>query len=118
MITIDSWWFDAVSTGPTKESITVVFYNAGPESIGVPDQGGPLFVEISGTFDNGTQFTITSTAPEGAVIKSGTQGIRGDWVGSGGFFIGSDLHRRSPEYTVSINNADLGVFGEITLQSV
>lgn len=102
----------------TKASIAMVFYNAGPESIGIPDPGGPLFVEISGTFDNGTSFTTTSTAPGGAVIQSGTEGITGDWKGSGCSFVGSDLHRSTAEYIVAIDNADLGVSGTISLQSV
>ncbi|KAF9893891.1 hypothetical protein FE257_010061 [Aspergillus nanangensis] len=112
----DSWWFDAFSS-TNNESITMVFYNAGPDSIGAPDLGGALFVDITGTFENGTEFAFHITAPDGAVVESGTQGIRGDWIGSGCSFMGSDLHQARPEYTVSIDNAALGVSGTLKLQS-
>lgn len=49
------WYFDAVSTSTQNESITIVFYEAGVNSLSIA--GVPLlYAVISGSFFNGTLF--------------------------------------------------------------
>ncbi|KAG5805587.1 hypothetical protein H9Q74_008013 [Fusarium xylarioides] len=112
------WYFDAVSSTSRNESINVLFYNHGLDSFQVPYVDGPLSLQVSGTFDNGTRFLLNDEATEGAVIESGTTGISGKFKGAGGSFRGSSLNDPNPEYTITVNNKRLGVHGKMTLRSV
>ncbi|KUI56178.1 hypothetical protein VP1G_03512 [Cytospora mali] len=85
----DWWYFDAVSAS-TNASVVVVFYNAGPDGFVNTYEGGPLSVSITGTFPNGTQYSLETPAT-GAVITTGSDGISLDFEGSGFGFVGSDL---------------------------
>ncbi|KAL5603583.1 hypothetical protein FOVSG1_006333 [Fusarium oxysporum f. sp. vasinfectum] len=85
---------------------------------GVPYIDGPLNLQISGTFENGTWFLLNDEATGGAVIESGTNGVSGKFKGAGASFEGSSLNDHNPEYTITVNNKRLGVYGKMTLRSV
>lgn len=112
------WYFDAVSTSSRNESLTVVFFNHGPETLDVPYGTGPLTVQIGGTFNNGTLFQYLAKATAGATIDSGSKMIKGNWEGAGCSFAGISLDDEHPEYIVSIDNEELGIFGTMKLRSV
>ncbi|KZL82643.1 hypothetical protein CI238_04141 [Colletotrichum incanum] len=114
--TFDWWYFDAVSTTSRNESLTIVFYNSGPRSLGNP--GGPLSVQISGVFANGTTFVTAVDATGGTTVQNDENGIFSVWNGAGASFAGTSLEQGSPEYIVTIDNPAIGVNGTLTLKSV
>ncbi|EXM14585.1 hypothetical protein FOTG_17027 [Fusarium oxysporum f. sp. vasinfectum 25433] len=84
----------------------------------VPYIDGPLNLQIYGTFENGTWFLLNDEATGGAVIESGTNGISEKFKGVGASFEGNSLNDPNPEYTITVNNKRLGVYGKMTLRSV
>lgn len=113
---LDWWYFDAVSAS-SNASVTVVFYNGGPNGFLNTYQGGPLDVTISGTFTNGTPFGLDESVASSAVVQYTSGAIAADWTGSGFSFAGSSLSLGGL-WTVSINAPSIGLTGVITLRSV
>ncbi|WYZ37662.1 hypothetical protein EsH8_II_001168 [Colletotrichum jinshuiense] len=114
--TFDWWYFDVVSTTSQNESLTIVFYNSGPQSLGNP--GGPLSIQVTGVFANGTTFATLVDATGGATFKNDENGISSVWNGAFASFSGTSLDHRNPEYTVTIDNSAIGVNGTLTLRSL
>jgi len=112
------WYFDVVSTSSKNEYVTIVFYNVGP--VGFPGGflDGPLAVEVSGSFSNGTLFDYMVPATVKAAITEDDRGLLGDWQGAGARFQGSSLSRPGVVYSIDFNSPELGVFGKVTLKSV
>lgn len=111
------WYFDAVSAS-TNASVVVVFYNSGPNALTKPYLGGPLSVDIIGTFANGTVFDLKIPASSANVEYGPDQGVSLDLVGSGFSFTGSNLKGTSVQYVVSIDSPSIGIKGTIRLDSV
>jgi len=113
------WYFDAVST-TTIESFAIAFFDFGKTTLEVPDLGGALVVEISGTFINGTSFLKSAAATRNASFVANGRGIASHWDGEAGeySFSGSSLDAPDVTYTVSMDDPDSGVFGSLKLQSV
>ncbi|KAK2609485.1 hypothetical protein N8I77_002982 [Diaporthe amygdali] len=117
--TFDWWYFDAVSTGK-NESVTLVFYNFGQTTLAVPYLDGPLLVQVTGTYENGTAFSKAIAASGNANFESSDRGIASEWIGSGGSysFTGSSLDMINPSYTISIDDPESGISGSLKLQSI
>ncbi|KAH8669029.1 hypothetical protein BX600DRAFT_266435 [Xylariales sp. PMI_506] len=112
----DWWYFDAVSAS-TDQSLTLVFYDAGPLGFLEPFDLGPLSVSLAGSFSDGLPFDIIAPALGGVSIENTEDGgISADWVGSGFNFTGTSLDSASPIYTISIDAPDFGVEGTIKFQ--
>jgi hypothetical protein len=109
----DLWYFDAFSK-TTGAAINIVFYNTGDFAA----NPHPLAVQVSGTFDNGTQFSAQAMASEGAVLKNDQQGVSGDWKGSGASFNGTNLNKPNVKYEIRFDSPSIGVKGTFVLQSV
>ncbi|RAK97871.1 uncharacterized protein BO80DRAFT_363014 [Aspergillus ibericus CBS 121593] len=108
----DFWYFDAFSTS-TPAAINVVFYNTGDFAA----NPNPLAVQISGTFDNGTQFSGQVLASKGVIFDQDDNGISASWEGTGATFRGSSLDKSSPEYIIRFDSPGIGVKGDIRLKS-
>lgn len=107
-----------VSTTTHNETVTVVFYNAGPDGFPGGYLDGPLSVEVSGTFANGTTFDLQASARSQAVISESSRGIKADWEGAGAKFRGSSLLRHDVAFEIEIESPEIGVFGKINMKSV
>ncbi|KAL4745439.1 hypothetical protein BDW72DRAFT_211316 [Aspergillus terricola var. indicus] len=108
----DFWYFDAFSTS-TKAAINIVFYNTGDFAA----NPNPLAVQVSGTFDNGTQFSGQVFASKGVVIDSDEDGISASWDGSGASFRGTSLEKPNPEYNIKLDSPSIGITGSVRLQA-
>lgn len=102
----------------SNESVVVVLYNSGPMGFFNTYHVGPLSASITGSFANGTLFSVTVEATGGAVITADDRGIAGEWLGTGFSFFGTSLERPRPKYVVAIDAPEFGIFGKITLESV
>lgn len=113
------WHFDVVGTAG---SLAVVFYNFGKYSLGVPYPGGPLLVQISGVFENGTSFSRSAAANEGATFDSlSFRGFSSSWFGEDGSvytFLGSPFEKPDMPVTLSLYGNEMAVYGDITLTPV
>lgn len=115
------WYFDAVSASDNS-SVVVVFYNGGPlgfiNSI-VYYEDGPLSVSISGSFANGTAYSLPVSSTGGAVVDVEGGTITGNWTGSGFSFVGTrEEGEEVMSYVISIDSPEIGVYGTITFESV
>ncbi|KAK3937747.1 Hydroxyneurosporene dehydrogenase [Diplogelasinospora grovesii] len=110
----DWWYFDAVSS-TTNESVTIVFFENGPEGFIQPGPAA-LWASVSGSFKNGSFFSYQVPAADKAVITQTSDTISGDWSGSGYSFDGRTRGNKS-EYVVTINTPAVGVAGTLTLRS-
>jgi hypothetical protein len=108
----DFWYFVAFSQ-TTGAAINIVF-NTGDFAT----NANPLAVQISGTFDNGTQFSAQSLASQGAVVKNNREGVSGDWKGSGASFNGTSLDKPNVKYEIVLNSPSIGINGIFVLNSV
>ena len=108
----DFWYFDVFSKS-TNQTLNIVFFNFG-DFIQYPH---PLTVQVSGVYPNGTDFYFEALANDGVTITNGPSGVAGDWKGIGSFK-GSPLDEPSIAYTITIDSADMGIFGNITFNSV
>lgn len=114
------WYFDVVSAS-TDASVTVVFYNGGPDGFINTYKGGPLSVQLSGTFANGTIFEIPAVPASSAIIDHGPhQNISVEYVDSGFSFAGTSVDEPAHrvEYIVTIDSPAIGVKGSIIMHSV
>jgi hypothetical protein len=109
----DFWYFDAFSK-TTGAAINIVFYNSGEFAT----NPHPLVVQVSGTFDNGTQFSAQAMASEGVVLKNDQHGISGDWKGSGASFNGTNLKKPNVQYEIAFDSPSIGLKGTFVLKSV
>lgn len=109
----DLWYFDAFSK-TTGAAINIVFFNTGDFAA----NPNPLAVQISGTFDNGTQFSAQVLASEGAVLKNDQEGVSGDWKGSGASFNGTNLDKPSVNYEILFDSPSINIKGTFILKSV
>lgn len=113
------WHFDVVGNAG---SLTVVFYNFGKYSLGVPYPGGPLLVQISGTFENGTSFLKSAAATEGAEFSSlDVRGILSGWSGENySLYAFSSGPFEKPDSPVELGlyGYDTGVYGTVRLTPV
>ena len=108
------WYFDAVSTSSTNESIVIVFYETPPNTF-LNSAETVLSVSVTGTFEDGTPFDVTLPVSGSAIIESKADGASGDWQGSGFKFEGSNAMTR---YKITGDNPALNISGTFTLQSV
>lgn len=111
------WYFDAVSAS-TNASVAVIFYNGGPDGFRNIYDGGPLSVQVSATFSNGTQYGVVVPATGGAVVETGPDGIHLEFKDSGFSFVGSGLDSSEVTYVMTIDSPDIGLQGTITWTSV
>lgn len=113
------WHFDVV--GRTR-SLSVAFFNFGECSLGIPYPGGPLLVQISGTFENGTSFLKSEAATEGAVFSSlAVRGILSGWSGENYSlysFSGGPFEKPDIPVVLGLNGYDTDVFGTVMLTPV
>ena len=107
-----------MSTSSRNESLNLVFYNAGSTGFPRGYNDGPLSVELSGTFENGTLFSYSLPVYDQAVFIENEVGLAGDWKGTGATFIGSNLSRPEIVYYATVYNPDIDVSGNIELRSV
>ncbi|KAL6689708.1 hypothetical protein J3F84DRAFT_353985 [Trichoderma pleuroticola] len=113
----DWWYFDAVSA-TTNASVTVVFYNTGPNGFPSSYVGdGPFSVGISGSFANGSLFFLTAPVTGDVVIKIDERGTSGEWSGSGFAFYGTSLDGANPTYVIKVDAPAIGCYGTVTLRS-
>lgn len=106
------------STSSVNESATVVFYEATVEGFPGSTPGAFLSVSVSGSFQNGSEYSIVLpvSANSSAVIESELDiGVSGVWGDSGASFEGKGL---LTEYTISIDSPSGGVNGSIVLHAV
>lgn len=113
------WYFDAVFT-TTIESVDIAFFDFGKTTLEVPDLGGSLVVQVSGTFTNGTNFFKSVAATRNASVVANGSGIASHWDVEGGdySFTGSSLDDPNITYTVSMDDPDSGILGTLELRSV
>ena len=111
------WYFDAVSTS-TNASVVIVFFNSGSNGFTNQYLGGPLSVQISGSFSNGSLFSFSTPATDGAVVRVSDRGLEAEWKGSGFSILGTSLNHPFATYVVSVEAPDISVEGKFTLVSV
>ncbi|KAF7593580.1 hypothetical protein BBP40_011200 [Aspergillus hancockii] len=108
----DFWYFDAISR-TTSAAINIVFFNTGDFAA----NPHPLTVQISGTFDNGSEFSGEALASGGAVITNDEGGVTGNWLGAGASFHGTNLDKPNVEYVIKLDSPNIGVKGTFKLKS-
>jgi hypothetical protein len=109
----DFWYFDAFSK-TTGAAINIVFFNTGDFA----ENPNPLAVQISGTYDNGTEFFAQALASKGAVLKNDEEGVSGDWKGAGASFSGTNLNKPNVTYEIILDSPSIGIKGTFVLKSV
>lgn len=113
------WHFDVVGR---SRSLNVVFYNFGGSSLDVPYPGGPLLVQVSGTFENGTSFLKSAAATEGATFDSlGPRGISSAWYGKNDsvyYFAGGPFNKPEIPLTLGFYGNDIEIYGAVWLTPV
>ncbi|KAK1856610.1 hydroxyneuurosporene synthase domain-containing protein [Colletotrichum chrysophilum] len=116
--TYDWWYFDAVSTS-SNESISVVFLMASSTAFPSSDTGGPMSVIVSGSFANGSAFSHTIPASDGALIieSEDKHEIDGAWGGANASFGGRGLDSNETSFKVILNSPKYGVYGSLSLRS-
>ncbi|KAL2276090.1 hypothetical protein FJTKL_01374 [Diaporthe vaccinii] len=117
--TFDWWHFSVVGR---NRSLSVVLYNFGESSLDVLYPGGPLLVQVSGTFENGTSFLKSVAATEGATFDSlGPRGISSAWYGKNDsvyYFAGGPFYKPEIPLTLGFYGNDIEVYGAIWLTPV
>ncbi|KAF9518995.1 hypothetical protein BS47DRAFT_1337549 [Hydnum rufescens UP504] len=94
------WWYFDVASYDSKASIVVVFSSEAVSLAGTPVPSGEINgASISGSFPNGTLFSIDVPAGDATVTTVG-EGSSGNWSGSGMGWVGTpDLS----SWTVTFN---------------
>ncbi|KAH8891132.1 hypothetical protein GQ53DRAFT_865874 [Thozetella sp. PMI_491] len=113
----DWWYFDVVSSSSSNESISVLFYNTGPNAFAGGDPNSPLSVQVSGSFPNGTTFNYAMPVTVQAVIEQSELGVSGDWQGTGLSFSGSNPQTAGGLFKIEFESPKLGLFGSINMKS-
>ncbi|KAK2766570.1 hypothetical protein CKAH01_15448 [Colletotrichum kahawae] len=116
--TYDWWYFDAVSTS-SNESISIVFLMASSTAFPSSDTGGPMSIIVSGSFANGSAFSLTIPGSDGALIAESEDKdeINGAWRGADAFFSGRGLNSNATSFKVILNSTAYGVYGSLSLRS-
>ncbi|KAJ7659595.1 hypothetical protein DFH06DRAFT_965437, partial [Mycena polygramma] len=111
----DWWYFDAVSTDPRSHaSVTVVFHTSAASAFPfLPPSDTTTVAQISGSFLNGTLFSVTMGA-KGATVTADENFSSGDWRGTG---LGW-THSGDGTYTVLVDAPHVGMQGRITFRSI
>jgi hypothetical protein len=109
------WYFDAVSS-TTLQSVTIVFFETLTTSFPTGSDSY-LSLQFAGTHADGTFFVFAVPAKDFSVAKIVTSGdgASGDWQDTGFKFTGNSA---ATKYTVTINNAEFGIFGNFVITSV
>lgn len=113
----DWWYFDSrTDQQGGNSSLVVIFWVEAPLSIVDQPLDIPsiLFVEVCGTFENGTMFNYVEYA-EQAVVTTKGDGTSGIWQGTGAEWTGAeDLSK----YDIKLNLSGVGIEGTLSLSSV
>ncbi|KAL4735274.1 hypothetical protein BDV11DRAFT_174017 [Aspergillus similis] len=112
--TYDWWYFDSINPNGNS-SLAVVFFLEAPKSgfVSTSNLSSLDFVQISGSFPNGTLFSEFILADD-AIISTQGDGANGNREGSGFSWSGApDLSR----YVVSIDSVKTGINGTFSLRS-
>ncbi|KAJ7693085.1 hypothetical protein B0H17DRAFT_1060712 [Mycena rosella] len=101
----DWWYFDVVASDPNSlASVVAIFYTTTANAFPFfPPSDSVTFVQITGTFENGTTFGTIVNA-DGATVRSDDNASSGDWHNSGF----SWTHTRDSAYTIVIDAPDIG----------
>ena len=107
----DFWYFDVFSQS-TNQTLNIVFFNSGDFA----QYPHPLAVQVSGVYENGTDFYFEAMADDGVHLTNGPDGITGDWGMAS--FSGSALDKPNVRYSISIDSLEMDIKGTIDFQSV
>lgn len=111
------WYFDIVSDSD-QSSLQVAFYSGFPFSP-ILGRKYPYYVQLSGTFGNGTAWGsyYAPTSGLGRVYHSGpTWGSAGDWPGIGGWVASGE--DSSASYIITFDTGRGGIVGELMLDQI
>ncbi|KAJ5350645.1 hypothetical protein N7541_008372 [Penicillium brevicompactum] len=110
----DWWYFDAIGTDGLSSLAVAFFIEANQSGFSVTENFTNMdFIQISGTFPNGTGFSDFLFA-DNAIVSTNGDGSNGLWNGTGISWAGSpDLHN----YVLTIDAEDLGYKGSFSLNS-
>ncbi|KAL3434763.1 hypothetical protein BDV09DRAFT_195463 [Aspergillus tetrazonus] len=111
----DWWYFDAIGTDGVSSLAVVYFVEASESGFTVTENFTTQdFVQISGTFPNGTTFSDFLFA-ENAIVSTMGDGSSGLWDGMGASWAGSpDLS----DYLIMLDASHLGYEGTFSMHSV
>lgn len=112
----DWWYFDAVSAS-TNASVSIIFFNSGPQGFALQYTGSPVSALVSGNFANGTSFSMGPIPASSAMVQYNDNSISGQWADTGFSFAGNGLGPGGM-YVVQINSPEIGVQGTFSLRSV
>ncbi|KAL9560687.1 hypothetical protein ACKAV7_015178 [Fusarium commune] len=117
--TWDWWYFDAVSA-TDNAAISVIFYNMAPNTLSIPYPGGPLFIAVRITFENGTSIDKSAIPNIGADFQISDWELASQWKGNNSLhtFTGSSLNVANSIYMISINDPGRGIVGSFQLNSI
>ena len=107
----DFWYFDVFSQS-TKQTLNIVFFNSGDFA----QYPHPLALQVSGVYENGTDFYFEAMADDGVHLVNGPDGVTGDWGMAR--FSGSPLDKPNIRYSISIDSPEMDIKGTIDFQSV
>lgn len=94
----------------------MTLFEAGPDA-GWTSSG--LYINLDGTFKNGTAFVYNPIPASYAVIQQGHGGISGEWKGSGIGFHGTSLNKGRPAvYTITFDVPELDIKGSVVMKSL
>ncbi|KAK9234115.1 hypothetical protein V1525DRAFT_422544 [Lipomyces kononenkoae] len=116
----DWWYFDVVSTD-ARASVTIVFYDSGPEGFINPYERGPLSVSITGLFPNGSAYDFSAPATSAVVSRhaGGSFATSGVYKDSGFEWKGTTSSDDGEvTYVVSIDAPSIGVNGTVSFKSI
>ncbi|OJJ54899.1 hypothetical protein ASPSYDRAFT_49051 [Aspergillus sydowii CBS 593.65] len=111
----DWWYFDAIGTDGVSSLAVAYFVEANKTGFAVTENfTNQDFVQISGTFPNGTTFADFLYA-DNAIVSAMGDGSSGLWNGTGASWAGSpDLS----DYLITLDANHLGYGGTLSMHSV
>ncbi|KAL4893656.1 hypothetical protein BDV59DRAFT_207480 [Aspergillus ambiguus] len=111
----DWWYFDAIGADGLSSLAVVFFIEANRSGFAVTENFTNMdFIQISGTFPNGTGFSDFLFA-DNAIVSTNGDGSSGLWNGTGFSWAGSpDLH----DYVLTIDAENLGYKGSFSMHSI
>ncbi|OGM42805.1 hypothetical protein ABOM_008984 [Aspergillus bombycis] len=113
--TYDWWYFDAIGTDGVSSLAVVFFLEANKSGFTVTENFTNLdFVQISGTFPNGTGFSEFLFA-DSAIVSTMGDGSSGLWNGTGVSWAGTP---ELSDYFLTIDASHLGFKGTFSMHSV
>jgi len=78
--TIDWWYFDAVGNDGISSLVVVFFLRGADSGFPGPSYDGVPWIQVTGTYPNGTSFLLNFIGDE-AIVSSSGQGANGIWGG-------------------------------------